>query len=346
MKTFSAAELAFFFRQLGLLTASGIPLLQAWKLLSLDFSRQKQRRLAQVCLQVERGRSLSQALAVCPLFPALACRVLQAGENTGNLEGMCQVLSSYYAQQDKERRQLRQALAYPAFLFVCLILMVCGAVFFILPIFTDMMQQLQVPLPVATQRLVNVVNWLRRYGLFLLLLLAISGVAGYYSWRYERWRWQWERLLWQVPGISKLVFLWSWQRFSRILSVQLKGGIPLLKAWEDALPIVPSLIMRRRLQGAKLFLSWGRSLSQAVHLSRLGTPYIETMLQVGEMTGTYDQSLEAVAVYYGSQLQTWSFRLRRCLGPAMLLLAGCVLGTLILCLLLPLLDMASGMAAV
>lgn len=345
MRQLAPGECAFFFRQLGILLQGGIPLLQAWKLLGLDFSGKKRQALYQVSRQMERGTSLSQAMSRCPLFPALSCRIIRAGENTGSLEGMCQVLSEYYGENARERRLLWQALAYPAFLFLCLTVMLVSAVFFILPIFTEMMEQLQVPIPAATQRLLALVFWLRQYGLIILLLLIILGSGIYISWQREKWRLRWENLLCQLPGLKKVIFLWSWQRFSRILAVQLQGGIPLLQAWEDALPVVPSLWMRRRLQGAVLFLSWGRSFSQAVHLSHLGTPYIETMLQVGEMTGTYDQALAAIAVYYGSQLASWSQRLRRCLGPLMLLFVGSSMGALILCLLLPLLDLATGMSS-
>ena len=92
---------------------------------------------------------------------------------------------------------------------------------------------------------------------------------------------------------------------------------------------------------ARLLLERGCAFSQAVHAGRFGTPYVETMLAVGEMTGTYDEALASIAVYYGSRLQLLAGRIRRWLGPVVLLLTGALMGVLILCFLLPLLDMAS-----
>ncbi|WP_417095505.1 type II secretion system F family protein, partial [Megasphaera sp.] len=105
--------------------------------------------------------------------------------------------------------------------------------------------------------------------------------------------------------------------------------------------VVPSCLFRQYVWQARLLLERGCAFSQAVHAGRFGTPYVETMLAVGEMTGTYDEALASIAVYYGSRLQLLAGRIRRWLGPVVLLLTGALMGVLILCFLLPLLDMAS-----
>lgn len=142
--------LAFFFRQLATLVGSGIPLVQAWQLLMADMPGRYRRPLHLAALQMEQGVCPSQAMDQCRAFPELACRLIRAGEQTGNLEGLCRVLADFYETKGKERRLLVQALAYPAFLLVCLILLTAGACLFIIPIFTDMMDQMAVPLPKGT----------------------------------------------------------------------------------------------------------------------------------------------------------------------------------------------------
>ena len=59
------------------------------------------------------------------------------------------------------------------------------------------------------------------------------------------------------------------------------------------------------------------------------------------MTGTYDEAMASISTYYRSRLQQLAGRIQRWLGPAVLLLTGALMGVLILCFLLPLLDMAS-----
>ncbi len=108
--------LAFFFRQLATLIGSGIPLVQAWQLLMADMPGRYRRPLHLAALQMEQGVCPSQAMDQCRAFPELACRLIRAGEQTGNLEGLCRVLADFYETKGKERRLLVQALAYPAFL--------------------------------------------------------------------------------------------------------------------------------------------------------------------------------------------------------------------------------------
>ena len=315
----SAAMLAFFFRQLAVLVGSGIPLVQAWQLLLTDMPGSCRRSLYLAALQMEQGICPSQAMQQSRVFPDLACRIIRAGEQTGNLEGLCQVLADFYETQEKERRLFIQAVAYPAFLLA----------------------QMAVPLPKGTQCVLALFDGLRQYGLCGLagMLCTLAGL--HWAWQRERWRLKMERKIFCLPGIQSWFLIWAWQRFSQILAVQLAGGIPMLDSLPEATAVVPSRLFRQYLLQARLLLERGCAFSQAVHAGRFGTPYVETMLSVGEMTGTYDEAMASISTYYRSRLQQLAGRIQRWLGPAVLLLTGALMGVLILCFLLPLLDMAS-----
>ena len=232
-------------------------------------------------------------------------------------------------------------MAYPVFLLVCLAALTAGACLFIIPVFTDMMVQMAVPLPKGTQYVLALFDGLRQYGLYGLAGLCCALIALRWAWKRDEWRLRLERQIVRFPGMASWFLIWAWQRFSQILAVQLAGGIPLLDCLSEAAAVVPSCLFRQYVWQARLLLERGCAFSQAVHAGRFGTPYVETMLAVGEMTGTYDEALASIAIYYGSRLQLLAGRIRRWLGPVVLLLTGALMGVLILCFLLPLLDMAS-----
>lgn len=340
----STGALSFFFRQLGSLVGSGVPLVRAWQLLAGEMTGWRRRRLQLAALQMEQGISPSLAMTRSQVFPALACRIIRAGEQTGNLEVLCTILADFYEEAGKERRLLVQALAYPCFLLVCLLCVVAGTLIFIVPVFTDMMVQMAVPLPQGTQYLLAVLHGLQVWGPYGLLFFLAASVFLAKAWQHDAWRLSLERQAVRLPGVRAWFLVWTWQRFSRILSVQLASGMPLLDCLPEAAAVVPSLLFRQYVQQARLFLERGQSFSQAVRVSRFSTAYVETMLSVAEMTGKYDEALSTIAVYYGDCLQQWAARLQRWLGPAVLLLTGVLMGTLLICLLLPLLDMASSAA--
>ena len=224
----SAAMLALFFRQLAVLVGSGIPLVQAWQLLLSDMPGACRPSLHLAALQMEQGVCPSQAMRQSQAFPDLACRIIRAGEQTGNLEGLCQVLADFYERKGRERRLLVQAVAYPVFLLVCLAALTAGACLFIIPVFTDMMVQMAVPLPKGTQYVLALFDGLRQYGLYGLAGLCCALIALRWAWQRDEWRLRLERQIVRFPGMASWFLIWTWQRFSQILAVQLAGGIPLL----------------------------------------------------------------------------------------------------------------------
>lgn len=334
-------SLAFFFRQLGMLLTSGVPLVQAWKLLTADMKKKRRQALHTAALHMEQGIRPSLAMSRCQAFPSLACRLIEAGEQTGNLDTICLVLADFYTRADKDRRVLFEALAYPVFLLVCLLLLMTGAVFFIIPVFVDMMAQMNVMVPKGTQYLLAVCDWFRQNGIYIPLVISVTTFFFMQAWRDDTHRLTMEKAIIRLPGVRSLFLTWSWQRFSRILAVQLSGGIPLLECLSGAGAVVPSLLFQSYVRYLRFCLERGQTFSQAIHGSPYGTAYIETMLTVGEMTGKYDDALASIATYYDSRLRRWAAGLQQWLGPFVLGIVGVFMGFLMFSLLLPLLDMAS-----
>lgn len=334
-------NLAFFFRQLGTLLAGGVPLVQAWKLLAADMKKKRRQALLTAALHMEQGVRPAMAMKRCQAFPELACRLVEAGEQSGNFDAVCQVLADFYDRADRDRRAFLEALAYPVFLLACLFLLMTGAVFFIIPVFVDMMAQMNVPVPKGTQYLLAACDWLRQKGIYLPLVIGVTFFFLHRAWQDDAYRLSIEKAVVHLPWVHSLFLVWAWQRFSRVLAVQLSGGIPLLECLAGAGAVVPSRLFQTYVRHIAFMLERGQTFSQAVHSSPYGTAYIETMLTVGEMTGKYDDALGAIAAYYDSRLRQWAAGLQRWLGPMVLLIVGIFMGFLMFSLLLPLLDMAS-----
>lgn len=341
----SYTTLAFFFRQLGTMIHAGIPFVEAWRLLQQDIRPQKKRlRMERAALAMERGASPALAMEQTSLFPLLACQMVRAGEQGGQLEEIFLLLSEYYEYAQKQRQLLRSSLAYPLFLVFCTVSLCIGAVWFILPVFETMFVQMALPLPYPTQWLLKAAGAVRSYswGLVVLAVLAVLGIPVLRT--HSDWALAIEETLLQISWIRSWCLMLCWQRCGRVLAIQLGSGIPLLQALQDTGRMMPSLWFRQCMKKTQYRLENGTALSLAVRQGGFGTPYVETMLQVGEMTGRYEESLQSIAVYYRWRLERSAAMIQQCIGPAVLLLAGLCIGTLVICLLLPLFDMASNIA--
>lgn len=343
LRPFSHKTLSFLFYQLGIMTQAGIPFVQACRLLLHDVTQKKQRRaMKKAVVHMEKGMAVSEALAQTGLFPALACRIISAGERAGNLEQMLCLLGQYYEQVCSQRRLLADALMYPLFLIVCTTGMFIAVLTFILPVFEAMFAQMDMPLPPLTAQVLAVAHGLQSYGAVLAAaaVLAVLGAAALL--RRPAVRLYLEERLFGISAVRRLCVAVCWQQFSQIMAVQIRCGIPLLTALGDGAAVVSVAWFRRAAAQAARHLENGCSFSQAVQRGSFGTAYIETMLLVGETTGRYEDALQAISDYYHWRIQSWLALAQRLLGPVLLLAAGAAIGMLVIALLLPLLDMAAG----
>jgi type II secretory pathway component PulF len=345
MKQLSYGTLSFIFYQLASLTEAGIPIIDAWKLLLRDIGNQKQRQILNWAIhQMEKGMAPSQAMERAHLFPRLVCTVMIAGEHAGNLDGMFTLLGDYYENAGKQQRVLIEELSYPAFLLACIITLFVGAAFFILPVFEEMFQQMNVPLPMATQCLLQSVRVMADHAAMIGLISCIgAGLIGW-AWKNTTISSLCLQHLLSYRRVRMVCVMWCWQRFSRILSVQLTCGMPLLQALHDASVVVPLQAFRLYVFRVTHAVENGLPLSKAIHGGLWSTTYIETMLIVGETTGKYDEALATIAAYYDWRLGSYLAGIQQFLGPVILIIIGAIMGMVIICLILPLMDMATGIA--
>lgn len=333
-------ECAFLFSQTGLLLKAGIPLTEAWHLISRRLKNRRKRQAVEGCITaMESGKRAAESMQDSGAFPQTACSLVQAGEHSGHMEDMTELLASYYERLCDERSQLRNMMIYPTFLFVCINSLFFGALVFVIPVFSDLFAETGVPLPQSTRMLLAAGNFLCRYGPFLIGAAVMTGILIYKLLQRRRYREKIEELLWRIGRIRIFFLIWSWQRFSMILAVQLAGGIPIISALGDALSAVPSEVFKGHIVRTIRCLENGMSFSTAVKSGRFGTSYVETMLRVGESTGEYDRILRTVSAYYGKRLRETSTAIRKAAEPLMLVFTGIVTGFLVTALLLPLLDM-------
>lgn len=340
----SGQTLAFFFQQLALILQAGIALAPGWRLIASTVDGPGQRRrLEEVVGQMENGLPPSAAMEQSRLFPTLACRIVKVGEGTGNLDEIFMLLGQYYEDSRRQGQEIRNALAYPAFLCFCTILLITGAVWFVVPVFEDMFQQMAIPLPLPTRYLIKFQRTLQDWLWLWLPLLGVAMTAGCACLQSEAGRRWLERLLLRLGYARRLLLAMCWQRFGRLLAIQLSGGIPLLEALEDAGSVIPFLSFQDKVRFVRHHLSGGMPFSIAITKEGIATTYVEAMLAVGEAAGEYDKALYSISTYYAWELSVLSRRLQKLLGPAALVLAGGAIGLVVLCLLLPLLDSISSL---
>lgn len=297
--------------------------------------------LQRVLEDVRGGALFSEACARHPeAFEGLYIAALRAGEKTGNLAEVLARYQEYLKHKVALRRKISQALAYPVFLLIALVVILAILFIFVMPRFVAMYADFGAELPLPTRVLIGLVERFYIVGPALLGL----GAAGWYGWR--RWVATNQGRLWadnlreRIPYISDVARLVAAAQLARSLSTLLAGGTPLVEALRTARESLTNRAYALRLEQATEKVIDGSSLAHATRQTNLMPDTAVRMIEVGEASGGLDSMLGEIALFYEGILDTRLARLMALIEPSIMLLMGLFIGGIIIVMYLPIFHMA------
>lgn len=277
-------ELATAMRAIATLLAAGVPLVRTLTYAEQNGSTPALRdTFASVRAAVQRGESLSSAMATQPLFPGVFTPLVSAGEASGTLDASLSLLADHLEERVALRQQLRSALLYPVILGIASIVGVLVILLVVVPRFAALIADSGGMLPMSTRALLAISTVVTK-GWWVLLLVA-AGVALLVD-RVQRdaaWRaaFDAQRLAWPVWG--DLERLREAAGYTVTLSVALRSGVSLLSAMALARAVVRNRALQTALASAEGRVRGGERLAVALH----GTlpPLAEQLIEAGETSG-------------------------------------------------------------
>lgn len=297
--------------------------------------------LDQVLGDVRGGASFHDACAKYPeVFDRVYLSALLTSEKTGDLVGALTRYLSYLRMRVTLRRKVSQALAYPAFLGITMLVVLVVLFMFVLPRFVTIYADFGAALPWPTQVLVAMVE----RGWIVLTGLAAIGAGAWLAWRRwagnRRFRLAVDRFRMRLPLIGGIFALLSITQFARSLSSLLAGGTPLLSALQTVGGAVTSRLFSEGLTAVIQQVSAGTSLTAALRQAGLLPETALRMIEVGEASGGLDRMLDEIALYYEEVLDVRLTRLMSLLEPIIMLLMGVMIGGIIVVMYLPIFHLA------
>ncbi|KEZ66390.1 general secretion pathway protein GspF, partial [Pseudomonas amygdali pv. tabaci str. ATCC 11528] len=177
----NGAALVSFTQQLATLLGAGQPLERSLGILLKQPGQPQTRALIErIREQVKAGKPLSVALEEeGTQFSPLYISMVRAGEAGGALESTLRQLSDYLERSQLLRGEVINALIYPAFLVVGVLGSLALLLAYVVPQFVPIFKDLGVPIPLITEVILNLGQFLSNYGLAVLagLIALIWGMA-------------------------------------------------------------------------------------------------------------------------------------------------------------------------
>lgn len=327
-----------FARNLSVATKSGMPILEALKLIHGQIRSKKFSKIInQVIQDVNNGQFLAQSLEKFNyIFGDFFISMVRVGETSGNFSSTLIYLSEELKKQKEVKRKVRAALIYPFIILITTIGITLFLTIFIFPKILPIFVSLKIQLPFTTKLVIQILTFLENYNLYILggiigivisirILLLIQSVHFLF-----------DRLLLATPFISKLIVNVTMTNFTRSLAILLKSGMTIVDALQITKGTFHNLVYKREIDHVINAVKKGESITR--HLTsepKLFPLILIGMIKVGESTGNLEENLDYLAEYYENEVENTIGGLTSILEPLLLLVMGFLVGFVALSIITP-----------
>jgi general secretion pathway protein F len=334
-------SLVLFSQELVALLQAGLSLIEVLETLAeKEPQPEAQKILNDIISLLYEGHNFSYALEQFPNeFPALYVATVRSSEKTGSLPEVLSRYVVYQSQIEGVKRKVVTSSIYPVLLAVVGTLVVVFLMFFVVPSFSHIYEDMGEELPLMS-------HLLMRWGQFLdahkkmLLTGTVMALSGIFIAAMQPANQAWlKRKLWDIPAVGKQLHLYQMARFYRSLGMLLQGGMPILVA----LKLVSGLLqesLREQLRLASLSIQQGGSISQAMEKHQLVTPLSLRLLRVGERTGQMGEMMERIANFYEEETVRWVERFVKVFEPLLMIVVGLLVGIIVVLMYFPIFELA------
>ncbi len=337
----SATDLAVATRQLATLVGSGFPIVESLGALSEQVdSINFKRIIIDIKEKVQEGSNLAKAMGQFPkAFPKLYVNMVAAGEASGTLEAVFDNLADYLEAQVELRRQISSSMFYPILMLVFCVLVVFGLLVFVVPSIVDIFIKQGAKLPLPTQIMLTISNFLTSFWWVLIFLgVGLSYLAGWY-YRSEKGRANFDLKILRVPLIGSLVLKINCARIARTLGTLLQNGVGLLEALSIVKNIVNNTRLAQAIENARDGVREGKNLSKELAKAGLFPSMLINMIGIGERSGKLESMLSKAGKSYENEVDATLSGLTSLIEPLMMIGLGGVVFSIVISIMLPMVDM-------
>ncbi len=330
-------DLINFTRQFVTLHRAGLPMLSAIGALQAQTrSKPLARALDGIRKDLMGGAALSVAMAKYPrIFSELYVNSIWAGETGGVLDDILDRLVMLLEHERKLKSDVGSALRYPIILMVTFVIAVAVLATFVLPKFVQLLTTVGGKMPLPTQVLIAVTNFMGKYWYLLVLLAAGVAVLFYMFIRTAAGRMWWDRLKLRLPIFGPIIYKMALSRFARMFETLDRTGLPILRSLGLVSKTVGNVYMAQAVDKLAESVRRGRGLAAPMREVGVFPAMVVQMVATGEESGALDDMLRQVSDYYDSEVEYAVKNLTGMIEPVMILFMGFAAVFLIVAIIMP-----------
>ncbi|MFH1800191.1 MAG: type II secretion system F family protein [Candidatus Omnitrophota bacterium] len=339
----STRETIFFGVQLATLLKAGIPLLRSLEIVQRGVANPYFRKvLGHMRKRITEGGTFSIALRTYPdVFPWVWMNLVEVGEATGKLPDCLEEIVHYQESAARIKGKIITAFFYPAILTVAVIGALTFLLLFIVPKFAAIFEAQKMPLPVLTQIVVATSNVLRFNFLWVAGAVVAVGITLAYTSKAASIKLVYDRLSLNAPLFGPILLQVSVVRFTRSLGTLLRSGVQILQALEISGRLVENKHLEASIKRVAQRVRGGQGLGLQLEVQRIYPVFVTQLIAIGEESGQLDRFLDLLSNYYEEQVDAFLARLTTLLEPFLLVFMGGVIGTIVISMFLPIVELST-----
>ncbi len=340
----SITEKVLIVKQLSTMISAGIPLIQAIDILVQQAEKESTKeKIQNIYKSIESGISLSEAFEKEEgIFSEVQINLIAAGEKSGNLNEMLGKVAEDMDKSKNLRGKIVGAMIYPVIIFVVMIAVLIIMITFMVPQLEQLYESLgQTELPLVTRILVSIGGiFTNTLGIIFVPIFLLSSILGYkYFVSTKGGRRAVDKFKLKIPIFGNLITKIELVEFTRILSMLLKSGIPIIDAVDIVSRAMGNVLFVNTVYNSKQGLIKGDALSIALVKNNKDGVFPLILLKIlstGEEAGKLDKVLDDMSKYYEAEVEQITSNLTKLMEPLILVIAGVMVAFLAIAIYFPL----------
>ncbi|MGO2134664.1 MAG: type II secretion system F family protein [Marinobacter sp.] len=341
-KKITPFDIAMLTRQLATMMKAGVPLVQSFDIVSDGLANKGLQELVMsIRNDIASGTSFAGALRKHPKhFDNLYCNLVDSGEKAGALETMLDRIATYLEKTELLKKKVKKAMTYPIAVVAVAIVVTAILLVKVVPQFESLFQGFGAELPVFTQMVVRLSDWMQSW--WFVVLLGIVGTIFLFKEakrRSQKFSDFVDKYVLKLPVVGEILDKSAVAKFGRVLSTTFAAGVPLVDALDSVAGATGNAVYRDAIQRIKNDVSSGTQLQASMRQQDVFPVMAVQLTAIGEESGNLDEMLEKVAVHYEAVVDDMVDNLTALMEPMIMAVLGVLVGGLIIAMYLPIFQM-------
>jgi type IV pilus assembly protein PilC len=342
-----ANELVVFTRQLSTMISAGLSLLESLEVLAEQAETPGMKMTCErIVAELRGGSDLSAAMGTCPkVFSPLYLSMVAAGEASGQMDVILERLAEYVEASEQLKRDIKSAMTYPVVSLVLVLAITAFLMIGVVPGFREVFDGLGAELNPLTENVLRISDFLRAKWYVVLIAFGLL-VAGFMTFkRTRKGAYICDQMSLKVPVFGPLTRKVALARFSRTFATLIRSGVPIMGTLDIVADTAGNQVVAEVVRDSRESVRNGNMLSEPLSQSRVFPPMVTRMIAIGERSGALEQLLEKIAEFYDSQVKAQIKALTSLIEPILITFMGGIVGTVVLSVFLPILDIVGELGA-